>query len=282
MSTGFSSVTIALLLQTAASPIASRPPASPPPAPAPTSTPTSAPTSAAPAANPASTPLSAVANPGLWPTAKAMPLRDAKIEARLDAIVARMSIEDKVGQLIQVDIASITPADLRTYKLGSILNGGNSGPNGDDLAPPIEWLKLADAFYDASMARSDGRPAIPVIWGTDAVHGNNNIPGATLFPHNIGLGATRDRDLMREIGHVTAIETAAAGIDWTFAPTLAVVRDDRWGRTYESYSEEPAVQTDFAGAVIEGVQGKVGTRDFLAPDRVIATTKHFLGDGGTG
>ncbi|WP_166748078.1 glycoside hydrolase family 3 protein [Sphingomonas aerolata] len=278
MSTGFSSVTIALLLQTAAAPIASRPPASPPPAPAPTS----APISAAPGGSQTSTPLSAVANPSLWPTAKAMPLRDAKIEARLDAIVARMSIEDKVGQLIQVDIASITPADLRTYKLGSILNGGNSGPNGDDLAPPIEWLKLADAFYDASMARSDGRPAIPVIWGTDAVHGNNNIPGATLFPHNIGLGTTRDRDLMREIGHVTAIETAAAGIDWTFAPTLAVVRDDRWGRTYESYSEEPAVQADYAGAVIEGVQGKVGTRDFLAPDRVIATTKHFLGDGGTG
>ena len=152
MSTGFSSVTIALLLQTAAAPIASRPPASPPPAPAPTSVPTSAPT-VAPAAGPSSPPLSVVAHPSLWPTAKAMPLRDAKIEARLDAIVARMSIEDKVGQLIQVDIASITPADLRTYKLGSILNGGNSGPNGDDLAPPIEWLKLADAFYDASMAR---------------------------------------------------------------------------------------------------------------------------------
>ncbi len=194
----------------------------------------------------------------------------------------RMSVADKIGQLIQVDIASITPSDLRTYKLGSILNGGNSGPGGNDLAPPIEWLRLADEFYDASMARSDGRPAIPVIWGTDAVHGNNNIPGATLFPHNIGLGAARDRDLMREIGHVTAIETAAAGIDWTFAPTLAVVRDDRWGRTYESYSEEPTIQADYAGAVIEGVQGKVGTKEFLAPDHVIATTKHFLGDGGTG
>ncbi len=253
MSASFSTFTIALLLQSAATPVAAP-----------------------------SAPLSPVAHPDIWPTANARPSRDPKVEARIDAIMKRMSVEDKIGQLIQVDIASIEPSDLRTYKLGSILNGGNAGPHGDDLAPPIEWLKLADEFYDASMVRSDGRPAIPVIWGTDAVHGNNNIPGATLFPHNIGLGAARDRDLMREIGHVTAIETAAAGIDWTFAPTLAVVRDDRWGRTYESYSEEPQVQADYAGAVIEGVQGKVGTREFLAPDRVIATTKHFLGDGGTG
>ncbi|MGU3390151.1 glycoside hydrolase family 3 protein [Sphingomonas sp. M1A8_2b] len=258
MSASFSTFTIALLLQSAATP-----------APAPVQ----------PAAH---TKLSAVAHPEIWPTANARPSRDPKVEARIDAIMKRMSVEDKIGQLIQVDIASIEPADLRTYKLGSILNGGNAGPHGNDLAPPVEWLKLADDFYDASMARSDGRPAIPVIWGTDAVHGNNNIPGATLFPHNIGLGAARDRDLMREIGHVTAIETAAAGIDWTFAPTLAVVRDDRWGRTYESYSEEPQIQADYAGAVIEGVQGKVGTKEFLAPDRVIATTKHFLGDGGTG
>ncbi|PTQ59119.1 beta-glucosidase [Sphingomonas aurantiaca] len=253
MSAGFSTLTIALLLQSAATPVA-----------------------------PPTAPVSAVAHPEIWPTANARPLRDPKVEARIDALLKRMSVADKIGQLIQVDIASIEPSDLRTYKLGSILNGGNAGPGGNDLAPPIEWLKLADQFYDASMARSDGRPAIPVIWGTDAVHGNNNIPGATLFPHNIGLGAARDRDLMREIGHVTAIETAAAGIDWTFAPTLAVVRDDRWGRTYESYSEEPQIQADYAGAVIEGVQGKVGTKDFLAPDHVIATTKHFLGDGGTG
>ncbi|WP_010216883.1 glycoside hydrolase family 3 protein [Sphingomonas sp. PAMC 26621] len=262
MAAGLSSIKVALLVQAAVAPLAAVPATSPAPV--------------------APAPLSAVAHPEIWPTANARPLRDAKVEARIEAILRRMTLEDKVGQLIQVDIASIRPADLRTYKLGSILNGGNAGPNGDDLAPPVEWLKLADAFYDASVARTDGRPVIPVIWGTDAVHGNNNIPGATLFPHNIGLGAAHDRDLMREIGHVTAIETAAAGIDWTFAPTLAVVRDDRWGRTYESYSEEPTIPADYAGAVIEGVQGKVGTRDFLAPDHVIATTKHFLGDGGTG
>ncbi|TRW18357.1 glycoside hydrolase family 3 protein [Glacieibacterium frigidum] len=226
--------------------------------------------------------LSPVANPALWPKVAARPVRDAKVEAQIDALLAKMSIEDKVGQLLQVDIGSLTPADLLTYKLGSVLNGGNSDPNSDPLAPPAEWLKLADKFYDASMTRSDGRPQIPVIWGTDAVHGNNNIFGATLFPHNIGLGAARDPALVREIARVTALETAAAGLDWTFAPTLAVVQDDRWGRTYESYSEEPALFADYATATIEGLQGKVGTPEFLSSSHVLATTKHFLGDGGTG
>ena len=225
---------------------------------------------------------SAVAHPELWPAVHARPARDPKIEARIDAVMARMSVEDKVGQLLQVDIGSIKPADLLHYKLGSVLNGGNSGPYDDEYAPPAKWLRLADEFYDASMTRSDGRPKIPLIWGTDAVHGNNNIVGATLFPHNIGLGAMRDRDLVRRIGQVTALETAAAGLDWTFAPTLAVVQDDRWGRTYESYSEEPQIQADYAGAAIEGLQGRVGTPEFLAANHVIATTKHFLGDGGTG
>ena len=230
----------------------------------------------------AAAPLSPVAHPALWPEAKARPARDPAIEARIDALLKAMSLEDKVGQLIQVDIASITPADVRQWKIGSVLTGGNSGPYGDDYAPAPKWLQLADEYYDASMARSDGRPRVPIMWGTDSVHGNNNIIGATLFPHNIGLGAARDPDLIRRIGEVTALETAAAGLDWTFAPTLAVVQDDRWGRTYESYSEEPQVQRAYAGAMIDGVQGKVGTPDFLSPRHVIATTKHFLGDGGTG
>lgn len=230
----------------------------------------------------AAAPPSPLAHPTLWPSVDARPTRDPAIEARIKAVMARMTIEDKVGQLLQVDIGSITPADVVRYKIGSVLNGGNSGPYGDEYASPAKWLQLADEYYDASMQRTDGRPQIPIIWGTDAVHGNNNIVGATLFPHNIGLGAMRDRDLVRRIGEVTAHETAAAGLDWTFAPTLAVVRDDRWGRTYESYSEDPRIQADYAGAAIEGLQGKVGTAQFLAPDRVIATTKHFLGDGGTG
>ncbi len=224
---------------------------------------------------------SAVANPANWPQLPMKLKRDPKVEARVEAMLAKMSIEDKVGQLIQVDIASIKPADLETYKFGSILNGGNSAPNNDELAPAPEWLKLFDAFYDASMKRSDGRPKVPVIWGTDAVHGANNIVGATLFPHNIGLGAMRNPDLVRKIGAATAAETAATGIDWSFAPTVAVVQDERWGRTYESYSEEPEVVAAYAGAMVEGIQGTIG-RDFMKPGHVISSVKHFLGDGGTG
>ena len=182
----------------------------------------------------ATTPASAVAHPETWPVLPLKRHRDPRVETRVDALLKRMSVEDKVGQLLQVDIASITPKDLETYKLGSILNGGNSAPNNDELAPAAEWLKLFDAFYDASVKRADGRPVVPVIWGTDAVHGANNIVGATLFPHNIGLGAMRDPALIRKIGAATAAETAATGIDWSFAPTVAVVQDDRWGRTYES------------------------------------------------
>lgn len=226
--------------------------------------------------------LSPVADPVQWPKVAARPALDPAVEKRIDALIGKMSIEDKVGQLIQADIATVKPEDLRTYKLGSVLNGGNSAPDNDELAPAAAWLKLADAFYDASMARSDGRPAIPVIWGTDAVHGNNNIVGATLFPHNIGLGAARDPALMERIGEITALETAAAGLDWSFAPTVAVVQDDRWGRTYESYSEDPALVASYTGRVVAGVEGPVGTRGFLAPSRVIATAKHFVGDGGTG
>ncbi|KHL24673.1 1,4-beta-D-glucan glucohydrolase [Croceibacterium mercuriale] len=224
---------------------------------------------------------SARANPANWPVLAMQRQRDPAIEARIDALLADMNMEDKVGQLLQVDIASISPADLETYKLGSILNGGNSAPNGDEFAPAAEWLKLFDAFYDASVTRSDGRPVVPVIWGTDAVHGANNIVGATLFPHNIGLGAARDPDLIRRIGVATAAETAATGIDWSFAPTVAVVQDDRWGRTYESYSEEPEVVAAYAGAMVEGIQGRIGA-DFMGPGHVISSVKHFLADGGTG
>ncbi len=225
--------------------------------------------------------LSSVAHPDQWPVLPMKLKRDPKVEARVEAMLARMSIDDKVGQLLQVDIASISPKDLETYKLGSILNGGNSAPNNDELAPAAEWLKLFDAFYDASVKRSDGRPVVPVIWGTDAVHGANNIVGATLFPHNIGLGAMRNPALIRKIGAATAAETAATGIDWSFAPTVAVVQDDRWGRTYESYSEDAAIVASYAGAMVEGIQGTIG-QDFMKPGHVISSVKHFLGDGGTG
>jgi beta-glucosidase len=127
-----------------------------------------------------------------------------------------------------------------------------------------------------------GKNAIPVIWGSDSVHGDSNIIGATVFPHNIALGATRDLDLVRRIGEVTALETAITGQDWTFAPTLAVVRDDRWGRTYESYSEDPEIVREYASAMVTGLQGDVKSPDFLRNGHVISSAKHFLGDGGTG
>ena len=204
------------------------------------------------------------------------------MEARIDSLLAAMTLEQKVGQLIQADIGSLTADDLRHYPLGSILNGGNSGPGNNDLAPASEWLEAADRFYDASMDPTHGKRPIPTLWGTDAVHGDNNIIGATIFPHNIGLGAAHDPELIRRIGEVTAAEVRATGLDWSFGPTLAVVRDDRWGRTYESYSEDPEIVRAYAEAMVVGLQGRVGTAQFLDSSHVIATAKHFLGDGGTG
>ena len=235
----------------------------------------------APAGGPPGQPGGTV-HPDQWPVVPTALRPDPAVEARIGALLADMTVEQKVGQLIQADIDSITPEDLRHYPLGSILNGGNSGPGNNDLAPASEWLAAADRFYDASMDPAHGRHAIPTMWGTDAVHGHNNIIGATLFPHNIGLGAAHDPELIKRIGEVTAIEVRATGLDWTFGPTLAVVRDDRWGRTYESYSEDPEIVRAYAAAMVTGLQGAVGTAQFLDSSHVIATPKHFVGDGGTG
>lgn len=215
-------------------------------------------------------------------SAPAAPAADP-LDAQADALLARMSVERKVAQLIMPDISSITPEDVRRYRFGSILNGGNSGPGGNDKAPAPEWLALADAVWDASTAPlPNGEPAIPTLWATDAVHGHSNIPGATIFPHNIGLGATGDAELMQRIGAATAAEIAVTGIDWTFAPTLAVATDDRWGRTYESFAEDPQLVARLGEAQILGLQGAPGTDEFLSQRHVIATAKHFFGDGGTG
>ncbi|HIE5354608.1 TPA: glycoside hydrolase family 3 protein [Stenotrophomonas maltophilia] len=211
-----------------------------------------------------------------WPLAE-----DAALEKRITELMAGMTVEEKVGQLVQGDIASITPDDVRRYRLGSILAGGNSDPGGRYDASPAEWLALADAFYDASMDTSQGGKAIPLLFGIDAVHGQSNIIGATLFPHNIGLGAARNPELLRRIGEITALETRVTGMEWTFAPTVAVPQDDRWGRTYEGYSESPAIVASYAGAMVEGLQGRIGSPDFLDGRHVIASVKHFLGDGGT-
>ena len=224
---------------------------------------------------------SAIIHPQLWPAARPEVPPDPKLEQRVAALLARMSLEQKVGQLVQADISAVTPADLRNYPLGSVLNGGNSKPGGNTLAPPAAWLALANRFYLASMAPLHGAAPIPEIWGIDAVHGNNDVYGATIFPQNIGLGAAHDPALMRLIGGATAEEVRAVGLDWTFGPTLAVVSDDRWGRTYESYSQEPAIVREYARAIVLGLQGRPGAGDFLDAHHVIATPKHYLGDGGT-
>jgi beta-glucosidase len=218
---------------------------------------------------------------GRWPRVVSRVPHDPALERRIDGLLARMTLEQKVAQIIQPDINSITPEEYRRYRFGSILAGGNSAPGGVETAPAREWLALADRYWDASMDVPAGQVAIPVMWGIDAVHGNANIVGATIFPQNIALGAARDPDLIRRIGEVTALEMTVTGFDWDFSPTLAVVRDDRWGRTYEGFAEDPEVVRSYAGAMVEGLQGAPGTPDFLGPGRVIATAKHFVGDGGT-
>jgi beta-glucosidase len=229
----------------------------------------------------AATAAAAAQDDGSWPAVVSRVRPDPEHEARVSRILDRMSLEEKVAQIIQPDISTVTPADVRKYKFGSILNGGNSAPGGNETGPASDWLKLADAFWQASMAADWAGEKIPVMWGSDAVHGHSNIVGATIFPHNIGLGATRNPDLIRRIGEVTALEMAITGIDWDFSPTLAVVRDDRWGRTYEGFSEDPSIVRSFAGQMVEGLQGRAGTSDFLGAGKVISTAKHFVGDGGT-
>lgn len=215
-----------------------------------------------------------------WPEVQSPPL-DPEIDRRASALLAKMTLEEKVGQIMQAEIQSLEPGDVQKYHLGSVLNGGGSFPYRKERAPVSDWLKLADDLYAESMDDSDGYLAIPVIWGTDAVHGHNNVTGSVLFPHNIGLGAAHDRTLLKEIGAATAEMVRATGIDWVFAPTLAVAQNDRWGRTYESYSETPELVATYAEAMVEGLQGEVGDPSFVQGRHVLACAKHFLGDGGT-
>ena len=219
--------------------------------------------------------------PVAWPAVQSAVPKDAKIEARIATLLEKMTLEQKVAQMVQADIRYVTPDDVRKYRLGSILNGGGAFPENNKHAPLSDWVELADRFYDASMDTSGGAPAIPVFWGTDAVHGHNNVVGATLFPHNVGLGAMHDPDLVQRIGEATASEVATTAIDWTFAPTVAVVRDGRWGRSFEGYSDRPEIVRAYAGRMVQGLQGTAGTPAFLDNNHILATAKHFIGDGGT-
>jgi beta-glucosidase len=221
-----------------------------------------------------------------WPTVKSDIPLDPAIEKAVSDLLAKMTIEQKVGQMIQAEIQAITPAEVKQYHVGSVLNGGGSWPGKNKQATAADWVALADAYYAASTDTTGGAPGdhlgIPVLWGIDAVHGNSNVRGATLFPHNIALGAANDPVLIEKIGAAVAQEVAATGLDWTFAPTLAVVRDDRWGRTYEGFSEDPAIVKSYGGSMVQGLQGKpTDSADLFSQAHVICTAKHFLGDGGT-
>jgi beta-glucosidase len=223
--------------------------------------------------------VEALANPNIWPgAASPSSISNAKTENEISALVAKMTIEQKIGQLIQADISAVKPQDLTGYPLGSILAGGNSGPYGDERASAAKWRQLVSEFREASRKAGAG---VPVLFGVDAVHGHSNLPEATIFPHNIGLGAAHDADLIKRIGAATAAEISGSGIEWTFAPTLAVPQDLRWGRTYEGYSSDPALIASYARAMTLGLQGELVAGKPLDANRVAATAKHFLADGGT-
>ena len=223
-----------------------------------------------------------VAHPAQWPAVTSGLRPDPAVEQQITAMLARMSLEEKIGQMIQADLSTIRPEDLRRYPLGSILAGGSTPPlDAPDRSPIGPWVATARAFRAVAMEARPGHVPIPLIFGIDAVHGNNNVVGATLFPHNIALGAAHDPDLVRRIGQATAQETAAADIDWAFGPTLAVPQNDRWGRTYEGYSERPEIVRAYAGAMVEGLQGAPGADNRIQTGHVAASVKHFLGDGGT-
>lgn len=187
------------------------------------------------------------------------------------ARLAKMSWREKSGQMVQGDSSRARPADVVTYQLGSVLSGGGSDPaTSDDGAA---WASMVASY----MAQGQNVTA-PLLYGIDAVHGHNNVSDAVIFPHNIGLGCTRNAALVEEIGAITALEVRGTGINWTFAPVLAAARDERWGRTYESFSEDPQLAAALGVASIRGLQGQSLSND---PNCVLACAKHFAGDGAT-
>ncbi len=216
----------------------------------------------------------------VWTSLEPLPL-DPDIEAQIDEILPKLTLEQKVGQVIQGDSDSVTPEDVKKYRLGSVLSGGNSAPGPLNYAETNAWLELADKYYNASIDDEGVEIAIPIIWGIDAVHGHANLKGAIIFPHNVGLGATNNPELIEKIARITAHELTVSGHDWTFAPTLAVPKDLRWGRSYEGFSEDPEIVKSYGDRIVIGLQGEFGSEDFMGNGKVISSAKHFLADGAT-
>ncbi len=200
-----------------------------------------------------------------WPSPRCVELAHSKL--------ATLSLAEKIGQMTQPDRGQLTgTGDVEKYLLGSVLSGGGSGPTRNE---PAAWLEMVDGYAKSARAT---KSAIPLLYGIDAVHGHNNVQGATIFPHNIGLGCTRSPELVERVARATAEEVAATGIDWTFSPVLAAVRDERWGRTYEAFGETSELAELLGPAAIRGFQGpKLGG----SPTGILACAKHFIGDGGT-
>ncbi|MEU3422683.1 glycoside hydrolase family 3 N-terminal domain-containing protein [Streptomyces murinus] len=209
--------------------------------------------------------------------AHGLPYLNAKlpVKKRVADLLSRMSLAEKAGQMTQAERAGLTtPGDIASYDLGSLLSGGGSTPTPNTAEG---WARMIDGFQLQARAT---RFQIPLIYGVDAVHGHNNLYGATVMPHNIGIGATRDPQLAERTGAVTAAEVRATGVPWDFAPCLCVSRDERWGRSYESFGEDPAL-VESMETMIQGLQGRADGSDLSRADKVLATAKHFVGDGGT-
>ena len=196
-------------------------------------------------------------------------------DAPAKELLGKMTLEEKIGQMCQPDQSALKdPADIEKYFLGSLLSGGGSGPKKKEDYNLRGWTDLVDSYQRHALKT---RLAIPLLYGIDAIHGHNNVPGAVIYPHNIGLGCTRNAALVEKIARATAEEVRATGINWTFAPGVMVPQDIRWGRTYEGYSEDPAIVKELAAAAVRGYQGK----DLADPLSVLACAKHFIADGGT-
>ncbi|MCR5254491.1 MAG: glycoside hydrolase family 3 C-terminal domain-containing protein [Acetatifactor sp.] len=198
------------------------------------------------------------------------------VDERIEALLSQMSLKEKAAQMVQPEQTGITYAQITQYNVGSVLSGGGSAPSTGNSAG--SWNNNINNMKQASI---ESRLGIPLLYGVDAVHGNNNVDGAVVFPHNIGLGAADDEELMKEIGRVTALEVRTIAAQWTFAPCVGNAQNELWGRTYECYGEDVEIISRLSTALLNGLQGELGSEEFLDDEHVLATAKHYLGEGYT-
>lgn len=198
------------------------------------------------------------------------------VEERVTALLAQMTLEEKIAQMVQPEQASVSYQQITEYGIGSVLSGGGSAPSSGNTAE--DWQ---NHINNMKLAALQSRLSIPLLYGVDAVHGHNNVYGATIYPHNIGLGAANDPDLMERIGQAVAEEVHATGIQWTFAPTLANPQNELWGRTYEGFAEDTETVAALGSAFVRGLQGEPGSGEYLSESHVLATAKHYIGEGYT-